>query len=249
MGAPEVSVGMANGSTAILAVTDLPACCPTCGSGPPEGARFCSHCGAALPGDSGEADQLLDPLTSYVVERRLYGVPPPELLCALAAIGFVVAFVLFAGGRWVAASVVVVLALTFGGMFISTAVRFPESRIARAAVASRRWMRGRLVVVGESLAAWSHAVGEILRLARKRRKLRAELNAQVGRLGEAVYADDPDLACYLKAEAHAISEQLDELERRQTAVSSNVRQQIDQAKDAIRSTAEPIADANGDSGA
>ena len=82
----------------------------------------------------------------------------------LAAIGLVVAIVLVVGGRWVAAAVIGVLALTFAGMFVSTAVRFPESRTAHAAVASRRWVRGRLVVAGVSLAAWSHAAGEIVRL-------------------------------------------------------------------------------------
>jgi hypothetical protein len=184
-----------------------------------------------LVGDSDD-----DGRTSYSVERRLYGVPPPELLCALGAIGLVVAIVLFAGGRWVAAGVVVLPALTLACMFVSTARRFPESRTAAAAVASRRWLRGRLVVVGVSLAAWSRGVGEIVGLAWTGRKLRADLHSQIGRLGEAVYADDPDLAGYLKAEAHAIGQQLDEVEHRRAAVSADARQQIDRAKETIRPT-------------
>jgi hypothetical protein len=60
--------------------------------------------------------------------------------------------------------------------------------------------------------------------------------SEVGRLGEAVYADDPDLAGYLKAEAHAIGQQLDEVEHRRAAVSADARQQIDRAKETIRPT-------------
>jgi hypothetical protein len=232
MGEPlEAPVGMDDGNTAMLAVADASSGCPDCGWAPVDGASFCSHCGARLAGDSDD-----DGRTSYSVERRLYGVPPPELLCALGAIGLVVAIVLFAGGRWVAAGVVLLPALTLACMFVSTAKRFPESRTAGAAVASRRWLRGRLAVAGVSLAAWSHGVREIVGLAWTRRKLRADLDAQIGRLGEAVYADDPDLANYLKAEAHANSEQLDELERRRDAVAAEARQQIDQAKETIRPT-------------
>jgi hypothetical protein len=227
---------MDNGKTARLAVTDLPSRCPACGWALVEGARFCSGCGASLAGVSGDDDQLRDPATTYLVERRLYGVPPPELLCALGAIGFVVAIVLFAGGHLVAGAVVFVLALTFAGMFVATVERFPESRTAHLVAGTLRWARGRLVVAGVSLAAWSNAAGAVVRLARKRRRLRVELKAQIERLGEAVYANDPDLANYLKAEAHANSEQLDELERRRDAVAAEARQQIDQAKETIRPT-------------
>ena len=237
MGEPlEVSVGTEDRNTVILAAADASSGCPNCGWGPVEGASFCSQCGARLAGDSDDGAEVLGARTSYSVERRLYGVPPPEFLCVLGAIGLVVAIVLSAGGRWIAAGVVFVPALTFACMFVSTANRFPESRTACAAVALRRWSRGRVVVVGASLAAWSHAVGEIVRLAWRRRKLRAELDAQVGRLGEAVYADDPDLAGYLKAEAHAISEQLDDVERRRAAVSPGAHQQIDRAKETLRPT-------------
>jgi hypothetical protein len=183
----------------------------------------------------GDDDQLRDPATTYQVERRLYGVPPPELLSALGAIGFVVAIVLFAGGHWVAGAVVFVLALTFAGMFVGTVDRFPESRTAHAFAGTREWVQGRLVVAGVSIVAWSNAAAEQVRLARKRRKLRIELDSRIKRLGEAVYADDPD-ASFLKAEAHATSEQLEELERRRAALADGARQQIDQAKETIRPT-------------
>src|SRR5512135_2776106 len=115
---------MENGNAARLAVTDLPLRCPGCGWAPAAGARFCSACGASLAGVTGDDDQLRDP-TTYLVERRLYGVPPPELLCALGAIGFVVAIGLFAGAHLLAGAVVFVLALTFAGMFVATVERFP----------------------------------------------------------------------------------------------------------------------------
>ena len=233
MGTP---VRAENGNTASLAVTDLSSGCPVCGWAPVEGARFCSGCGASLVGVSGDDGQLRDPATTYVVERRLYGVPPPELLSVLGAIGFVVAIVLFAGGHWVAGAVVFVLALAFAGMFVATVDRFPESRTAHAFAGTRGWVRGWLVVAGVSLVAWSNAAGEVVRLARKRRKLRIELDGRIERLGEAVYADDPELASFLKAEAHATSEQLEELERRRAAVAAGARQQIDQAKETIRPT-------------
>lgn len=229
MGGPDASVGMENGNTASLAVPDPPSGCSACGWVPAEGARFCSRCGASLTGDAGDEARLGEPTTTYVAERRLYGVPPPELLCALGTIGFVVAIVLLATGRWVFAAVVAVPALLFGGMFVSTAGRFPESRTAHAAVAGRGWVRDRLMVTGVSLGAWSGAAAEIARLAWSQRRLRAELESRIGRLGEAVYAGDPALTDYLKAEAQVIGGELAELERRRASVLGVVRKRVDQA--------------------
>ena len=146
---------------------------------------------------------------------------------------------LLASGRWAIAAAVVAPALVFGGMFVSTAERFPESWTAHAAVAGRGWASRRLTVIWVavltsevcvSLEAWSTAAAEILRLARRQRKLRAEMDGQIGRLGEAVYADDPALADYLKAEAHTIGDELGELEHRRASVLDHVHQRVDQAK-------------------
>ena len=229
MGAPRASVGMENGNTTTLAVPG-PRGCSKCGWMPAAGARFCSRCGASLVGDGDDEARLREPQTTYVAERRLFGVPPPELLCALGTIGFVVGIVLLASGRWAIAAAVIAPALLFGGMFVSTAERFPESRTARAAVAGRGWASRRLTVICVSLEAWSTAAAEILRLARRQRKLRAEMDGQIGRLGEAVYADDPALADYLKAEAHTIGDELGELEHRRASVLDDVHQRVDQAK-------------------
>jgi hypothetical protein len=82
--------------------------CPSCGIDLPLNARFCPACGTTLDGSAnstvrtGVPPDETGPVPVHVqrAEPRWFGMTPPHLLLGVAAAVCVVAFALFATGRW-----------------------------------------------------------------------------------------------------------------------------------------------------
>jgi hypothetical protein len=209
------------------------------------GARFCAQCGTGLAagdrpeelaGELGPGDTLLDPMTRVYAERRVFGLAPPALVFGLALLGLLLAVVFMAGGHWLVGTVLLIVAVALGALFMSVARQLPQGRLAQAAVEVGDEARWRAGFAWVSMSSWSHAGREVVRLRTLQRRLRLEQSALIAALGQAVYAEDEERAGVLSADAHAREEQIEECERQLRLALAAARERVDRERKAIEPT-------------
>ena len=167
------------------------------------------------------------PATVYRIEPRLFGFASPLLLGALACAALVLAIVLLAAGYLAVGTVVFGLAVVLAGLFVVTASRDPRSALGRTILSTSANMRAQARLAGVSLSAWSAAGREVVRLRRERWLLESELRRRLAQLGEAVHRDEDERAAELKAEAHALSAELDRRDRELSAALRSAHRRVD----------------------
>jgi len=175
----------------------------------------------AMPASPDQADQtrrvqLPDetgpvPVSVAYAETRWFGVPPPLFLLGLAAVSFVVALVLFAGGSWAVGLVLLGLSALLLAAFLEIARRRPDSALTHAssvaAGGARAWAGTQL----ELVRARTSALAEVQRVRGRRSLIESERRMALLRLGEAVRSEDADAA-------EAARERLQELDRAEHAL-------------------------------
>jgi ribosomal protein L40E len=217
--------------------------CATCGAEAPESARYCAQCGTRLGGgDTREIDELPleDPWLVQVrlvhSERRVFGLTPPVFLFAIALVAFFLSVLFLASGHSVAGLLLLVVAVGFGALFVSASRRLPEGRLARAAVGVSNEARWRAGFAWVSLASWSRASREVVRLRGLQRRLQREQRQLIGALGEAVYRDDDGRAQTLKVEAQARGQQIEECAHELACALETARKRVGRERVAMQAT-------------
>jgi hypothetical protein len=166
------------------------------------------------------------PATVYRVEPRLFGVASPALLGALSGVALLLSIVLYAVGDLAAGTVAFVLAVVLAGLFVVTATRDPRSALGRAVLGASAGMRAQARLAGVSLSAWSGAGREAVRLRRERWLLESRLRHVLRQLGEAVHRDEDERAAELKAEASALTAELERCDRELTAARRRAQRRV-----------------------
>src|SRR4051812_22721993 len=161
--------------------------CVTCGAETPEDARFCPRCGTRV--EAGEALAFDDepaaaqPATFSQAERRIFGLAPPELVFGLVLVVLALGVYFLVAGPWVIGVVLLVLSLGIGWIFLATARSLPEGRLAHTAVGVSDGARNRAGLAWVSVASWSHAGREAVRLRSLEYRLRREQGELIRALG------------------------------------------------------------------
>lgn len=211
--------------------------CPNCGTAVPWSARFCPACGLQVEAGSTERAEIpLDetgpvPVSIERTEPHFFGVAPPNLLLGTAALAFVLALVLFAGGRWPYGLILVGAASLLLAAYLEAVRRRPDSRLVRTSNDARERAR----------ASWDQLRARQTALAEARRIQTALLHLESDRkdatyaLGTAAYARDAG------AEAAART-RLEELEDRERALRAELTEVVSRGEERIRQARLPVED-------
>jgi hypothetical protein len=211
--------------------------CPSCGVDLPLNARFCPACGVTLddPASSTVRVELpqeeTGPLPVHVqrAEPHWFGVAPPHLLLGVAAGVCVVALVLFATGRWPYGIILLGIGALLLAAFLEAARRRPISHLTRTTTDARE----RAQSMFEAYRARSLATTEARRIQSRLLLLESERRAALLELGSAAYARDSS------AEA-AVRARLDELERLEAELRSDLDSSFREAQERIHRARLPV---------
>ena len=154
----------------------------------------------------------------------------------LALVMLVVAVFSLARGDWLVGGVSLVVAVVLVRFFVWTTQRAPEGRVAQLAAGASGAARGRAGFAWVSLASWSTAGREALRLRRLQHHLEHEQRDRIHALGDAVFRDDAERVEQLKAEAHACAEQIEEHARDLRLALEAARERVSRERVAIAPT-------------
>jgi hypothetical protein len=132
-----------------------------------------------MPASRDQADQA----NRYQAETHWFGVPPQLVLLGLAAVLFVLAVVLFAGGSWAVGLVLLGLSALMTAAFLEVVRRRPESEWLRSAY---WWASSHL----ELVRARVKAIAEVQRLRGSQAVIESERRMALLRLGEAERSRD-----------------------------------------------------------
>jgi hypothetical protein len=180
--------------------------CSHCGAELPSRATFCPACGRRT--DAPPPDPIRIPIPVQRAERRYFGVVQPivVLVAAVALIsGGIVLVVLdyLAGGV-----IAIVLGLCLLPAFLTGARRWPDTPLARASVGTADRVRDEAGVAAQSVATWSKAGRDLVRLRREQFQLRRERDARIRELGVSAYSED-GRADELKAAAKELTKRIE----------------------------------------
>jgi hypothetical protein len=208
------------------------ATCPSCGVEQHEDAQFCPQCGARLAADeSGDVD-----LAVARSQRRIFGLAPPGVLAALAAILLAFAIVALATGRWIVGILLLAGAAALAWLAAWTVRRIPDARVAQLAIAAGDVARGHAGFARVSIASWGTAGWQVMRARALQRRLASQQRTLVNSLGEAVFRGDDERAEQLKAEAHACADRIRQNERELELALAAARERVSRERDAIQAT-------------
>src|SRR5262245_34676545 len=141
-------------------MSSVPRVCLACGAPSAWDARFCQQCGRPLDGTA--------------AAPRYYGSLSPGPTFILGCLLLVAALVALLAWSWIAAVVLAAVAAVVLALSYEAARRNPESRASRRVVASGRLARGWVRLALASVAAWTRAARDVVRLRRESFSLRRE---------------------------------------------------------------------------
>lgn len=209
--------------------------CPNCGTTLPADARFCPSCGAHLDaGSTVRADVPLDetgpmPVALQRSEPHWFGVAPPQLLLAIAAVALVLAVIFFALGHWPYGLILLGVGALLLAAFLEAARRRPDSTVTRASVDARERARSSW----QTLLARQAASAETRRIQNALLLLDSDRRGALQELGAAAHARDAP------AEAAARA-RLEELDAHETALHVQLAETLGAADERIRRARLPV---------
>ena len=214
--------------------------CQACGAKLPAKSKFCPECGTAVA--SGDTvvepvpppEEGPTPVESHVSERRYFGVPPAEVMLALAVVGLIIAIVLFATGLWPWGLIVLGVSLFLLTGFISANRQSPGDEGRPARVFST--VRTRASVAKETVAAHGGARIELARLRRDANALAKQRSERARELGEAVYAKNAAATKELKQRMKEIDDELAAKEAQMAKVTIDAQERIGKARLEVQPT-------------
>ncbi len=198
--------------------------CTTCGATAPGEALFCPQCGTRLDGAAAPP-----------THRHVFGIPPPGLLLGLCVAVLAVAVISFVAGQLLAGVVLLALAVALCAVLAST-LRRVDGRLTRIAAGVRDETRGRAGFAWVSLASWSKAGREAMRLRSLQIRLQREQSYLIRALGEAVYLGDEDRAAALKLEAVERGERIEACGRELQSALKAARTRVSSERATIQAT-------------
>jgi len=221
-------------------VSAPPGNCANCRAPLPRGARFCASCGTAVQGgDTVRAEVPPNetgpvPVTVAHATPRWFGLAPPTVLFALAAVLLVVAVVLLLIGSWVAGLVLLGLALLFAAGFLEAGRRKPDAAIVTASVGAVDSARARAGYTAQAFLTRSSARREITRRRGEAMRLQAERERLLGQLGATVYAGADGAA---EREAlTGLDERIVALEREAAEIAASAQERVQAARRQVQPT-------------
>ncbi len=209
--------------------------CQNCGAAVPPDARFCPSCGAQVDaGSTVPAHVPVDetgpvPVSLQRSEPHWFGVAPPQLLLASAAVALVLALVLFALGHWPYGLILLGVGALLVAAFLEAARRHPDSTVTRKSADAREHARSSW----QTLQARQVAAAAARRIRSALLVLDSDRRTALQELGVAAHARDAT------AEAAARA-RLEELDARETALHAELAETLGTADERIRRARLPV---------
>ena len=169
------------------------------------------------------------PVSMQRSEPHWFGVAPPDVLLAVAAISFVVAIILFATGHWPYGLILLGAAALLLAAFLEAARRRPDSGVTRASVDARERARSSW----ETLRARQVATGEARRIQSALLLLESDRRSALQDLGAAAHAQDSTAEATVRA-------RLGELDVRETELRGQLEGAMGEAQERIRQARLPV---------
>ena len=211
--------------------------CSNCGADLPPSARFCPSCGMQVDAGSTVRAEVPPsetgpvPVSVQRTEPHWFGVAPPQLMLAVAAIAFVVALVLFVTGHWPYGLILLGVAALLVAGFLEAARRRPDSDLTRASVDARERARSSW----ETLRVRQLAAAEARRSQSALLLLESDRRAALQELGAAVHARDA-------AAEEAARARLAELDGHEADLRAHLDEALSEAGERIRKARLPVQD-------
>jgi len=198
----------------------VPRVCSTCGAASAWDARFCQQCGRPLDERS----------------PHYYGVLSPGPAFVLGCLLLVAAVIAVLAGSVIAAIVLLAIAVVAFVFFYEAARRNPDDRVARSVASSGDHLRGWVRLAAASVAAWTRAGRDVVRLRRESRSLRREREPTLRLLGDAVYREDEPLVQTLLERIREIDGELEKREEARVEALATARRHVDEERGAAGPT-------------
>jgi NADH pyrophosphatase NudC (nudix superfamily) len=199
----------------------------------PKGARFCPSCGHALEaGDTARAELPAHetgpvPVTVERVSPRWFGLTPPAVVLALAALALVAGVLLLVTGRWIAGLLVLGLALLLAAAFLEVGRRKPDAAVVKASVDAVDSVRAKAGFAARAVLTNSAARQEIGRRRAELARLQTERESLFRELGEAVY--EGEQAAELRSRITELDARAAVLRAEAAQIAEHARAQVQQA--------------------
>ena len=217
--------------------------CPACGTAAPDGARFCPACGSALERSSDTAvlqppphEPGRTPVAGYASEPHLFGVTPATALLALGVGALAVGILLLALGTTVVGIVLVIVGVVLLALFLESARRSRESRVAQAVARPVGAARERAGYYALALRATAGAQRELTRRRHAIARLGDERRRLLLELGEAAYARDDARAASVRQTLEHVDAEVAAHEREMAATASQAHDRVRRARLQVQPT-------------
>jgi len=165
---------------------------------------------------------------------RWFGLAPPTVLFALAAVLMVAAVALLVLGSWVGGLVLLGLGLLFAAGFLEAGRRKPDTPIVTASVGAVDSARARAGYTAQAFLTRSSARRAITRRRGEALRLQGERERLLGQLGSAVYAG-ADGAAEREAIA-ALDERISGLEQEASQIAAAAQERVQAARRQVERT-------------
>jgi len=198
----------------------VPRVCSTCGAASAWDARFCQQCGRPLDERS----------------PHYYGVLSPGPAFVLGCLLLVAAVIAVLAGSVIAAIILIAIAVVALVFFYEAARRNPDDRVAWFVASSGDHLRGWVRLAAASVAAWTRAGRDVVRLRRESRSLRREREPTLRLLGDAVYREDEPLVQTLLERIREIDGELEKREEARVEALATARRHVDEERGAAGPT-------------